>query len=32
MIVILNVYFDLELGEPSYVTILVWVKKVGLFG
>jgi hypothetical protein len=31
MIVILNVYLDLELGEPSYVTILVWVKKVGLF-
>lgn len=31
MVVILNLYLDLELGEPSHSTILTWVKKVGLF-
>ena len=31
LIVILNVYLEIELGQPCYGTILVWVKKVGLF-
>jgi hypothetical protein len=27
----MDLYLDLELGQPSYVTILVWTKKVGFF-
>jgi len=27
----LNLYFNLECGQPSYGTILVWTKKVGIF-
>lgn len=31
VVVTLNLYMGLELGEPCYGTILVWTKKVGLF-
>lgn len=31
LVIALNLYLDLELGQPSYGTILVWTKKVGLF-
>lgn len=31
LIITLNIYLNLELGEPCYVTILIWTKKVGLF-
>ena len=27
----LNLYFDLEFGQPSYGTLLIWTKKVGVF-
>jgi hypothetical protein len=27
----MNLYFNLELGQPSFVTIMIWTKKVGLF-
>ncbi|NOR16311.1 hypothetical protein GQ543_01170 [candidate division WOR-3 bacterium] len=27
----LNLYFNLEFGQPSYGTILVWTKKIGIF-
>ncbi len=27
----LNLYFNLELGQPSYGPILVWTKKIGIF-
>ena len=27
----MNLYLGLELGQPCYVTILIWTKKVGLF-
>lgn len=27
----MNLYLNLELGQPSYVTIMIWTKKVGLF-
>lgn len=27
----MNLYLDLELGQPCYVTILIWTKKVGFF-
>ena len=28
---ILNLYLDLELGQPCYGTILIWTKKIGLY-
>jgi hypothetical protein len=31
LIVTMNLYLDLELGQPCYVTILIWTKKVGFF-
>lgn len=27
----LNLYFNLEFGQPSYGTILIWTKKIGVF-
>lgn len=27
----LNLYFNLEFGQPSYGTVLIWTKKVGIF-
>ncbi len=29
--VALNLYFNMELGQPSFVTIMIWTKKVGLY-
>ena len=31
LIITLNLYLDIELGEPCYGTILIWTKKDGLF-
>jgi len=31
LIITLNIYLNLELGQPCYGTILIWTKKVGLF-
>lgn len=31
LIIALNIYLNLELGEPCYGTILIWTKKVGHF-
>jgi hypothetical protein len=28
---ILNLYLDIELGQPCYGTILIWTKKIGLY-
>ncbi|MCP3923112.1 MAG: hypothetical protein GY714_11055, partial [Desulfobacterales bacterium] len=31
LVVSINIYLNLELGQPSYGTILIWMKKVGLY-
>jgi hypothetical protein len=31
LIIILELYLNLELGRPSYGTILIWTKKIGIF-